>query len=139
MGRCFSRTTSVFVRPDASAPSPLEELSLVVRVVLRSAWPRPTEHTDGMDDDIVLLSRDQLVAEVLQLRGAIREHRDSSGHDLCWHHPDLWGTLPESVAPDIAVPPWPQFLRGCVAYRQSLDRDLPDAPPSAAEFDDPGR
>jgi hypothetical protein len=37
--------------------------------------------------------------------------------------PDLWSTLPEQVEPSVAVPPWPQFMRGCVAYRASLDEE----------------
>jgi hypothetical protein len=89
-----------------------------------------------MDEDLDEMDRDQLVAEVRALRAAVRAHRDTSGHDLCWHHPDLWGVLPERVEPDIAVPPWPQFIRGCVAYRHSLDRQAPDAATHAAEYDD---
>ena len=80
-----------------------------------------------MDDDLERLTREELIAEVKRLREAIRTHRDSSGHDLCWHHPALWGLLPERVAPHIAVPPWPQFLRGCLRYRESLERELPNA------------
>ncbi len=80
-----------------------------------------------MDDDLENLSREELVSEVKRLRAGIRAHRDSSGHDLCWHHPQLWDLLPERTAPDLAVPPWPKFLRGCVAYRESLDRELPHA------------
>jgi hypothetical protein len=60
------------------------------------------------------MSREQLIDEVKRLRAGIRQHRDSSGQDLCWHHPNLWGLLPERVAPEIAIPPWPNFLRGCV-------------------------
>jgi hypothetical protein len=48
-----------------------------------------------MDDDLESMAREQLVAEVKRLRGGIRQHRDSTGHDLCWHHPALWGLLPE--------------------------------------------
>src|SRR5688572_4068899 len=92
------------------------------------------EHTGPMDDDLDDMTRDQLLAEVVRLRTAVRAHRDTSGHDLCWHHPDLWGTLPERVEPDIAVPPWPRFMRGCVAYRQSLDAQAPDAPSHDAEY-----
>lgn len=88
-----------------------------------------------MDDDLDDMTREQLVAEVVRLRTAVRAHRDTSGHDLCWHHPDLWGTLPERVEPDIAVPPWPRFMRGCVAYRQSLDQQAPDARIHDAEHD----
>lgn len=90
-----------------------------------------------MDDDLQDMTRDELIAEVTKLRAAVREHRDSSGHDLCWHHPDLWHTLPEQVEPDIAVPPWPQFMRGCLAYRQSLEEQAPDAEVYDAEHDEP--
>jgi len=89
-----------------------------------------------MDDDADLepLSREQLVAEVRKLRAAIRGHRDSSGHELCWHHPDLWALLPEKPSPSVVVPAWPQFMRGCIRYRQSLDEQLPNAPRTDGEF-----
>jgi hypothetical protein len=87
------------------------------------------------DAELDRLSRDELVEEVLRLRRGIREHRDSAGQDLCWHHPQLWGLLPESTDPIPVVPEWPQFLRGCVAYRQSLDDQLPSAPRSTDEYD----
>ena len=88
-----------------------------------------------MDDDLDLLSRDQLIAEVRRLRQGIRKHRDSSGQGLCWHHPALWGLLPETTDPLPAVPDWPQFLRGCLRYRESLDEQLPDAPRTTEEFE----
>lgn len=87
-----------------------------------------------MDDDLEILDRAALVAEVKRLRAGIRAHRDTTGHDLCWHHPDLWGLLPEATAPDIAVPPWPKFLRGCIRYRQSLDDQAAGAPVHDREF-----
>src|SRR4029453_19358028 len=87
-----------------------------------------------MDEDVSSMTRDQLVAEVLRLREGIRQHRDSSGHDLCWHHPQLWGLLPEPIPRDIAVPAWPQFMRGCIRYRESLDRELPHARRTDSEF-----
>lgn len=80
-----------------------------------------------MDEDLETLSREQLLAEVRKLRAAIREHRDTSEHELCWHHPALWGLLPERTDPIPVVPEWPQFIRGCIAYRQSLDRQAPSA------------
>ena len=80
-----------------------------------------------MDDDLENLDRDALIREVKRLRAGIREHRDSTGHELCWHHPKLWGLLPEKTDPQPAVPAWPQFLRGCLKYRESLDRQLPAA------------
>ena len=81
-----------------------------------------------MDEDLDAFNRDQLVAEVKRLRAGIREHRDSSGHQLCRHHPQFWGLLPEKTSPEIMVTEWPQFLRGCVKYRESLDVQLSDAP-----------
>ena len=81
-----------------------------------------------MDEDLDSLSREQLIVEARMLRGAIREHRDASGHDLCWHHPAMWSLLPDKTPPDVAVPAWPQFMRGCIRYRQSLDEQAPDAP-----------
>lgn len=87
-----------------------------------------------MDEDLQALSHEQLITEVQRLRAGIRAHRDSSGHDLCWHHPDLWALLPEKSDPRPHVPEWPQFLRGCIRYRQSLDAQLPDAPRSGKEF-----
>ena len=87
-----------------------------------------------MDDDLQTLDRETLIAEVKRLRAGIRAHRDTSGHDLCWHHPDLWDLLPEKTEPAIAVPPWPKFMRGCIQYRQSLDRQAPDAPVHDKEF-----
>ena len=80
-----------------------------------------------LDDDLLQMSRETLIAEVKRLRAGIREHRDSSGHDLCWHHPQLWGLLPERIDPQIAVPPWPKFLRGCLKYRESLEVQAPNA------------
>ncbi len=88
-----------------------------------------------MDEDIEMLSRDALVAEIRKLRSAIRQHRDASGHDLCWHHPALWSLLPEKTAPALVVPEWPQFMRGCIKYRQSLDVQLAGAPRVGEEFD----
>ena len=81
-----------------------------------------------MDEDLDGLSREQLVAEVRKLRQGIPEHRDSTGHELCWHHPALWSLLPERSDPLPVVPDWPQFLRGCIRYRQSLDEQAPEAP-----------
>lgn len=87
-----------------------------------------------MDEDLHTLSREQLIAEAAKLRHAIRMHRDSTGHELCWHHPDLWSLLPEGTPPTIAVPAWPQFMRGCIRYRQSLDEQAPQAPRTNQEF-----
>ena len=88
-----------------------------------------------MDEDLDVMDRQALVAEVRKLRAGIREHRDSTGHALCWHHPDMWALLPEKTEPAIAVPPWPKFMRGGIRYRQSLDEQAPGAPVYDKEFD----
>ncbi|MBY4947507.1 hypothetical protein K6V92_12855 [Cupriavidus respiraculi] len=90
-----------------------------------------------MDEDLDGMSRDQLIAEAKRLRAGIRRHRDSSGHELCWHHPDLWALLPERSDPVPVVPAWPQFLEGCLRYRQSLDAQLPDAPRTDRPYSEP--
>jgi hypothetical protein len=87
------------------------------------------------DDDLAAMSRDELMTEVMRLRAGIREHRDSSGHDLCWHHPQLWGLLPEKTDPLPVVPPWPEFLAGCLKYRRSLDEAFPDRVRPVGDYD----
>lgn len=87
--------------------------------------------TPSIDADVERLSVEQLRDEVRRLRAGIRVHRDSTGQDLCWHHPALWGLLPERTDPLPVVPEWPQFLHGCIQYRQSLDAQLPGAPREA--------
>ena len=88
-----------------------------------------------MDEDLQLMSKDQLIVEVKKLRMGIREHRDSTGQDLCWHHPKLWALLPEKIDPKIAVPDWPEFMRGCIRYRKSLDEQNPNAPRTSQKLD----
>jgi hypothetical protein len=80
-----------------------------------------------MDADLDQMTRHQLIAEVKKLRQGIRKHRDSSEHELCWHHPTLWSLLPEKTDPIPVVPEWPEFIRGCVRYRQSPDTQAPAA------------
>jgi hypothetical protein len=88
-----------------------------------------------MDEDLKQLTRVQLINEVKKLRQGIRQHRDTGMHELCWHHPALWGLLPESTDPLPIVPEWPEFIRGCVRYRQSLDEQAPEAARSDRPFD----
>lgn len=89
-----------------------------------------------MDEDLERMSAKELIAEVRKLRAGIRTHRDSTGHELCWHHPDLWALLPDRTDPVPTVPAWPVFLRGCLRYRESLDRQLPNAPRSDTPYQD---
>jgi hypothetical protein len=86
------------------------------------------------DGDLDAPDRAALRAEAKRLRAALRAHRDSSGMDLCWYYPDLWNMLPERAGPQIAVPEWPQFLRGCVRYRQSLHEQAPGAVRAGEEY-----
>ena len=110
-----------------------------------SSWETPSRltgilHTrtralmERMDAALDQMSPAELIAEVRKLRQAIREHRDTSEHDMCWHHPALWGLLPEKTDPLPVVPEWPQFMRGCVRYRESLDTQAPDAPRTNEPF-----
>jgi hypothetical protein len=89
-----------------------------------------------MDEGCETLSRDQLLGEISKLRSGIQAHRDSTGHDpdLCWHQPALWSLLPEPLTANVAVPEWPQFMRGCVRYRESLDDQTPEAPRQTIEY-----
>jgi hypothetical protein len=87
-----------------------------------------------MDEDIDGLTREELIAEVKNLRGGIRAHRDTTMHALCWHHPALWSLLPDTTDPLPSVPTWPEFFRGCIQYRQSLDEQLPNAPRSGVPY-----
>lgn len=86
------------------------------------------------DSDLDNLTKEQLVCIVIELRNAIRTHKSCSEHDLCWFQPDLWSLLPEVKGEEIEVPDWPQFMRGCVKYRESLDTQLPNALRIKKEF-----
>jgi hypothetical protein len=85
------------------------------------------------DKDLETMSKEELISEVKKLRNGIRAHRDTSAHDLCWHHPKLWSLLPEKTDPIPTVPDWPQFMRGCIHYRQSLEET--DFPKTDKEYD----
>jgi hypothetical protein len=87
-----------------------------------------------MDEELQLMSKDQLIEEIKKLRMGIREHRDSTGHNLCWHHPKLWSLLPEKINPKIFVPEWSEFMKGCIQYRQSLDEQNPEALRTSEKF-----
>lgn len=89
-----------------------------------------------MDEDLAGMSRHELIAEIKKLRAGIRVHRDSTQHELCWHHPALWSLLPERTDPLPVVPAWPEFMRGCIRYRQSLDEQAPAVPPGDKPYED---
>jgi hypothetical protein len=89
-----------------------------------------------MDEDLNQMSREDLIDEVRRLREGIRRHRDSTAHELCWHHPSLWRLLPEKTDPIPVVPEWPEFIKGCVNYRQSLDEQAPHAPRTREPYEE---
>lgn len=89
---------------------------------------------ENSDADLENMDREALLAAARAMRAAIRAHRDATGHELCWHHPDMWALLPDPPKGGQVVPDWPQFMRGCVRYRASLDRQLPEAPRTDREF-----
>lgn len=74
-----------------------------------------------MDQDLTQMNRGQLIEEVKKLRDAIRLHRDSQGHDLCWYHPEMWSLLPEKQETFPQVPEWSEFMQRCTLYRKSLE------------------
>lgn len=82
-----------------------------------------------MDDDLQAMDRETLIQEMKKLREGIRQHRNSSGQDLCWHHPALWALLPEKSDPLPIVPAWQDFLQGCIKYRRSLENVQPGQEP----------
>jgi hypothetical protein len=89
-----------------------------------------------MDQDLEDLTREELIANVKGLRAAIREHRDASLHDLCWYQPRLWGLLPEKSSIEVLVPTREKFMKGCEAFMNSLDTQLPNAQRVDIDFKD---
>ncbi len=87
-----------------------------------------------LDADLDTMDRDALLSAARAMRLAIRTHRDATGNKLCWHHPDLWDLLPDRAPLSQTVPEWPQFMRGCIRYRQSLDEQAPAAPRSDTPY-----
>ncbi len=87
-----------------------------------------------LDADLALMAPAELLAAARAMRAAIRTHRDASEHELCWHHPQMWALLPDASQVKPEVPGWPQFMRGCIHYRQSLDSQLAEARRTDTEF-----
>ncbi len=87
-----------------------------------------------LDSDLDAMDRAALLVAARAMRGAIRAHRDSKGHDLCLHHPQMWALLPDPPKGGQVVPDWPQFMRGCIACRSALERELPGATRTREEF-----
>lgn len=77
-----------------------------------------------LDADLGGMSAAQLLEHAIAMRAAIRKHRDSSGHDLCWHHPELWDLLPDKTDKKPEVPPMDEFMQKCASYRMSLENPV---------------
>lgn len=84
--------------------------------------PKKSKKKPIIDEDLESMSKNELIAEAKKLRAGIRQHRDASGHNLCWYVPELWGLLPEKLEPKPEVPEMPDFIRNCAIYRLSLDK-----------------
>jgi|SRR5271156_5825278 len=67
------------------------------------------------------LENRELKKEVTKLQDGIRQHRDASGHNLCWYVPELWDLLPDKKEIKLLAPPKDEFLSCCRIYRDSLD------------------
>ena len=83
-----------------------------------------------MDEDLEVMTHEQLMAETRRLRAGIRAHRDSTEQALGRQHPALWGLLPEQADALPTVPTWQEFLRDCLRDREAMDEQLPDPPRS---------
>jgi hypothetical protein len=90
--------------------------------------------TSDPERDLDALPHADLLAAAKSMRRAICAHRDTSEHELCWHHPDMWALLPDPPQVKPVVPEWPQFMRGCIRYRQSVDQQLSGAQRTNKEF-----
>lgn len=75
-----------------------------------------------LDQDLKNMTIEELQAEVKKLRAGLRQHRDATGHALCWYVPELWNLLPDRNDPAPPVPPTEEFLQCCKLYRESLDK-----------------
>lgn len=52
-----------------------------------------------LDQDLKNMTIEELQAEVKKLRAGLRQHRDATGHALCWYVPELWNLLPDRNDP----------------------------------------
>jgi len=66
-----------------------------------------------MDADLEGMSRDQLVVEVKRLRHGMRQHGDSTGHELCLVPSGALVAATRAIRLPSRHPDWPEFLRGC--------------------------
>ena len=64
-----------------------------------------------------------LVSKLEELRSAIKDHREKTGHEMCWENDEeLWQVLGDNIEIDHTPPNWCEFMERCVAYRKSKDK-----------------
>ena len=77
----------------AYAPCHRQPATASIPMAMQACCFRAEDMT--MDDDLPPDGAARADRRGEQLRAGIRKHRDSTGHDLCWHHPDLWAAVAE--------------------------------------------
>ncbi len=59
-----------------------------------------------------------------EVRAVLQDWASNTGHDKCWHHPEILKRLCQivgvSVDNDPCLPPREEFQQGCKAYEASL-------------------
>ena len=81
------------------------------------------------------LTRDELVAEVRRFAPASASIATARRRSCAGTIRSFGACCRRRSSPRSPVPPWPNFLRGCLKYRESLDRELPNAPVADVEYE----
>ncbi len=88
------------------------------------------------DEHLPRMTRANLIKEVMDLRSAIRHHRDQRLDDRCWMDDyELYDSLPEKAGKqtvDLRVLPQEQMMANCERY--ILCRSLASTPEAALEL-----
>jgi hypothetical protein len=70
------------------------------------------------DDDLLEMTSREMLTKFMELRSAVRKHRDEKNQDRCQvDDAELYKYLPENRGADLHVDPPAVFLRGCVNFR----------------------
>lgn len=107
-GRCFAEVNS-------DAQSDLDVKIRNVEIPHELAW-----------------TTEELIAEIVRLRTAIREHyNQTTGHSMCWQNDEaLWQKLDPSLKfPHSSMPSKEEMLSQCAVYIESRLKGLPYAEP----------
>lgn len=79
-------------------------------------------------DDLDRWQHDDLVAEVIRLRDAVRKHRDQRLDDRCWMDDyELYEVLPEGIDPhyvDLRLLPKDVMMRNCERFIDCRQSEL---------------